>query len=116
MRIAVASDGGIVTEHFGHCEGFNIYTEDKGSITFQERIPNPPHAIGFLPVYLSEIGIEVVITGGMGGSTVKLFTEKDIEVVTGASGDSRFAAEGYLRGDLVSKGAICHEHIHHGDC
>ncbi|NCC82316.1 MAG: dinitrogenase iron-molybdenum cofactor, partial [Clostridia bacterium] len=26
MKIAVASDNEKVTEHFGHCEGFIIYT------------------------------------------------------------------------------------------
>ena len=26
MKIAVASDKGMVTEHFGHCEGFMILT------------------------------------------------------------------------------------------
>jgi predicted Fe-Mo cluster-binding NifX family protein len=116
MMIAVASDGGLVSEHFGHCEAFSIFTEENGKIVLQERIPNPVHTPGFLPVYLRELGVEVVISGGMGGSAVHLFNEKNIEVVTGARGDSKFAAEGYIRGELVSTGSICHEHMHHGDC
>ena len=31
MRIAVASDGNMVTGHFGHCEGFNIFERRKTS-------------------------------------------------------------------------------------
>ena len=33
MKIAVASDGKLVSGHFGHCEGFTIYNVDdiKGS-------------------------------------------------------------------------------------
>lgn len=109
MMIAVASEGGLVSEHFGHCEAFSIFTEENGKIVSQERIPNFHHAPGFLPAYLSEIGVEVLISGGMGGSSVQLFNEKDIEVVTGARGDSRFAAEGYLRGKLIAAGSICRE-------
>ncbi|MBP1917955.1 putative Fe-Mo cluster-binding NifX family protein [Youngiibacter multivorans] len=116
MKIAVACDGGLVTEHFGHCEAFDIYTEEIGSIVRHERVQNPGHTTGFLPVYLKEMGAEVIISGGMGGSAVRLFNEKEIEVVTGARGDSRFAAESYLRGELVSTGSICHEHMHHGEC
>ena len=32
MRIAVASEGKNVTEHFGHCEGFLIYDAENREI------------------------------------------------------------------------------------
>jgi predicted Fe-Mo cluster-binding NifX family protein len=116
MRIAVASNGGMVTEHFGHCEAFNIFNEENGSIVRADRIPNPGHRPGFLPVYLHEMGVDVIISGGMGGSAIQLFNERNIEVVTGAVGDAKFAAEGYLKGELKSTGSVCHEHMHHGEC
>ena len=47
MKIAVASEGRNITEHFGHCENFNIfYIEDK-KIVKSESIPNPGHRPGF---------------------------------------------------------------------
>ena len=41
MKIAVASTGAMTTEHFGHCENFNIFDAENGVITKQESIPNP---------------------------------------------------------------------------
>ena len=35
MKIAVASENGMVTEHFGHCEGFMIF--DTAVEIFNER-------------------------------------------------------------------------------
>jgi len=28
MKIAIAADGNVVSGHFGHCEGFQIYDVD----------------------------------------------------------------------------------------
>ncbi|MGO1713133.1 MAG: NifB/NifX family molybdenum-iron cluster-binding protein, partial [Senegalia sp. (in: firmicutes)] len=32
MKIAVASEKDLVTEHFGHCENFNIYEIERNKI------------------------------------------------------------------------------------
>ena len=48
----------------------------------------------------------------MGGGAVDLFNEDNIEVVVGASGDAKAAAEAYLTGALASTGNVCHEHQH----
>ena len=53
MRIAVASEGKNVTEHFGHCEGFLIYDAENGEILKEEMVLNPGHKPGFLPNFLS---------------------------------------------------------------
>jgi predicted Fe-Mo cluster-binding NifX family protein len=52
----------------------------------------------------------------MGGGAIDIFNEKGIEVVIGASGNARNAAEQYLTGMLKSTGSVCHEHQHHGEC
>lgn len=58
------------------------------TIRLKERsfIPNPGHRPGFLPIFLHEKGLNVIISGGMGGGAVDIFNEKGIEVITGASG------------------------------
>ena len=116
MKIAVASEGKNVTGHFGHCVNFNIYDADNRTIIGEESIPNPGHKPGFLPNFLADRGVEVIISGGMGGGAVDIFNERNVEVVVGATGDARAAAERYLRGELVSTGSVCHEHQHHGEC
>ncbi len=116
MNIAVASDNGKVAGHFGHCETFMVYESKDGKIIGKKDDPNPGHKPGFLPVYLHEQGINVIIAGGMGGGAVDLFNEKDIEVVLGARGDARQAVDDYLSGSLKSTGSVCHEHQHSDEC
>lgn len=116
MKIAVASIGNIVASHFGHCENFNIYQCENGKIVDSKNIPNPGHKPGFLPNYLGDIGIEVIISGGMGGGAVDIFNERNIEVIVGASGEANLAIEKYLAGSLVSTGSVCHEHEHVDEC
>ena len=49
MRIAVASENGKVSEHFGHCKDFVIFDTENGQVNKSEAIPNPGHKPGFLP-------------------------------------------------------------------
>ena len=116
MRIAVASEGKNVTQHFGHCEGFLIYDAENGEILKEEMVLNPGHKPGFLPNFLADRGVKVIISGGMGGGAIDIFNERDVEVIVGASGVARNAVESYLKGELVTTGSVCHEHAHHDEC
>lgn len=116
MRIAIASEGKDVTEHFGHCVTFLIYDVENGKIVKEESLPNPGHKPGFLPNYLADRGVNVIISGGMGGGAVDIFNERNVEVIVGASGDAKIAVEKYLNGELKTTGSICHEHQHHDEC
>lgn len=116
MKIAIASDNGMVTEHFGHCESFIIYEANDGCILKEESFSNPGHKPGFLPNFLNDMGVNVVISGGMGSGAVDIFNEKGMEVITGVVGNAKAAAEQYLQGLLKSSGSVCHEHQHHGEC
>ncbi len=116
MKIAVASENDMVTEHFGHCINFNIYETENNKIVKSESIPNPGHKPGFLPVFLHDQGVNVIISGGMGGGAVDIFNEKNIEVIVGARGEAKVAAQQYLQGLLKSTGSVCHEHQHSDEC
>ena len=116
MKIAVASEGNRITEHFGHCEGFAIFEAEDNQIKSKEFIQNPGHRPGFLPVFLHDKGVNVIISGGMGGGAVDIFNEKGIEVIIGASGEAEKAVNDYLLGKLKSTGSICHEHQHADEC
>lgn len=112
MRIAVASEGTKITEHFGHCINFMVYDVENGKIVKEVSTPNPGHKPGFLPNFLADMGVNVIISGGMGGGAVDIFNERDVEVVIGIPGDSKTAVEKYLKGELKSTGSVCHEHQH----
>lgn len=110
MKIAVAGTNNTVAAHFAHCDTFHVFKTEKGEITSSENIPNPGHEPGFLPNFLHEKGVDVIVSGGMGSRAVDIFNSHGIEAVIGASGDCSSAAENYLKGELESKGAFCHEH------
>lgn len=116
MKIAVACEGEIVTEHFGHCEGYSVFEAENNQIIGKEFIPNPGHKPGFLPVFLYDKGVNVIISGGMGSGAVDIFNEKGIKVITGASGDAETAVNNYLYGKLKSTGSVCHDHQYADDC
>lgn len=107
MKIAVATDQGQVAGHFGHCEAFALYEVEDGKVVGEESIANPGHKPGFLPNFLAEKDITIMIVGGIGSGAVEIFTEKGIRVVAGASGESRTVVEQYLKGQLNSTGTIC---------
>jgi len=110
-KIAVASDNKNVTEHFGHCETFEIYETENSTITKYESIPNPGHKPGFLPNFLNDLGVKVIISGGMGGGAVEIFNEKGIQVIVGARGKAEDAIKSFIKSELKSSGAVC-EHKH----
>ena len=115
-KIAVASENEMVTEHFGHCINFNIFEAEDKKIVRSNSIQNPGHKPGFLPNFLNDMGVNVIISGGMGAGAIDIFNEKNIEVVVGASGKADAAANAYLEGTLKSTGSVCHEHQHHDEC
>ena len=116
LKIAVASENKMVTEHFGHCENFMIFDTENNQIIKSETVANPGHKPGFLPNFLADRGVNVIISGGMGGGAVEIFNERNVEVIVGASGDAKTAVENYLKGELKTTGSVCHEHQHHDEC
>ena len=116
MKIVTAAMGDEVAQHFGHCEAFTFFDVEDGKILNVESVPNPGHRPGFLPNFLADKGAKVIISGGMGGGAVDIFNERGVEVVVGASGDARAAVEAYLKGELVTTGAVCNKHEHANEC
>ncbi len=100
MFIAVATDNGMVAQHFGRCEEYTIFETKSGCINDEKVISNPGHEPGFLPNYLTDLNVGLVIAGGMGRRAVNLFAEKNIKTCTGVAGPVRNAVESYLSGTL----------------
>lgn len=112
LKIAVASEGEMVSAHFGFCKNFNVYEVEGKQIVKSESVASPGHKPGLLPNFLNDLGVNVIISGGIGGAAVQIFNEKGIEVIVGASGKAKDAVEAYSKGLLKSTGTICHEHKH----
>lgn len=115
-KIAISKDGCTVSGHFGHCEGFEVVELDGKEISSREFLPNPGHRPGFLPKYLAERNINVIISGGMGATAQELFGRNNIEVIVGANGKIDDVIKSYVDGSLKSTNSICREHQHEGHC
>lgn len=116
MKIAVATDGPMVAAHFGRCPEYTILTVDDGKVTNKVVIPNPGHEPGFLPEYLSKLGVSCIIAGGMGPRAQGLFAEKNIRTVTGVSGPVSEVVDSYLAGSLEAGESLCEHREHHQGC
>ena len=116
MRVAVASDGTMVSGHFGHCEGFTFYDIVNVEIMNKTFVENPGHRPGYLPVFLKEKKANVIIAGGMGATAQELFIENGIDVVVGAQGPTDHIVKQFIGGALKSTGSVCTEHSHEGNC
>ena len=93
-----------------------FFEAEDGVIVGHESIPNPGHRPGFLPNFLADRGVNVIISGGMGGGAVEIFNERGVEVVVGASGMAKAAVEAWLKGELKSTGSVCNHHEHAHEC
>jgi len=110
MRFAVPVTEGKVAAHFGHCSYFALFDVDETTkaIVKREVIPSPGHQPGFLPVWLAEEGVSVVIASGMGSRAQTIFNENRIQVVVGVLGDDpEKAVRDYIKGKLATGGNIC---------
>lgn len=107
MKIAVATDNGNVARHFGRCPCYTLAFLEKGQIKEQQVIENPGHQPGFLPGFLAEKNIDCIIAGGMGQRAQKLFSNKDIQTITGITGEVENVLEKMARGRLHPGEDLC---------
>jgi predicted Fe-Mo cluster-binding NifX family protein len=111
MKLAISTDQGYVSAHFGRCQSYTIVEIDEGQLLSREEIPNPGHQPGFLPEYLSEKGINSIIAGGMGPRAQGLFAQKNIETIIGIQGTIDDIIEKFLKQELEAGEDLCgHQH------
>ncbi len=110
MKIAIPLYNGVLSAHFGHCEQFAVVeanTETKEIVETTLHTP-PAHEPGVLPKWLSEMGVHVILAGGMGGRAQQLFNASGVEVVTGAPENApEQLVKSYLEGNLVCGPNAC---------
>jgi predicted DNA-binding protein (UPF0251 family)/predicted Fe-Mo cluster-binding NifX family protein len=115
MKVAVPVRSGQVDEHFGHCEHFMVYALDEGRKIFSEEKVDSPEGCGCksdIAGILSRMGVTHMVAGNMGEGAVRVMHAHGIEVVRGASGAARDAAERFGAGTLGDSGASCVGHAH----
>lgn len=110
MKIAIPLVQGQLSLHFGHCEKFAVIDTDDNSneITSREDLTPPPHEPGVLPKWLGDMGVNIIIAGGIGQRAQQLFAQNGIKVVIGASsGTPEELVTAYLQDTLKTGDNIC---------
>ncbi len=116
-RVAIATEENMVSGHFGHCPSFTLVDIENGSVVKRTTVPNPGHKPGFLPVFLSEQGANVIIAGGMGVHAQELFLERNITPVLGVTGAVDDVVAAYIAGQLQGGESTCnHGKEGHVEC
>jgi predicted Fe-Mo cluster-binding NifX family protein len=115
MKIAIATEETNVSGHFGKCENFTIVEIENSEVKSKTIINTLGNQHGLLPVFLASHNVDVVITGGMGEGARQNLISKNIEIVSGASGNIDEVLNAYLNGNLKSSDIGCSDHGHsHG--
>lgn len=110
MKVAISTDDGKVSAHFGRCPSFTLVEIMDGLVIEKKEIANPGHHPGFLPEFLKENGANMIVAGGMGMKARDLFAEADIEVKLGISGDINEIIYKIQEGYLVGGESTCTPH------
>ena len=117
MRIAVSTEGSEVSAHFGRCSQFTLFDVEDGKVTGKEIVENPGHQPGFLPRFLSEMGVTHIIAGGMGPRAQGFFSQYQIETIVGATGPVEKVIQDFLAKSLVVGEDQCdHDQSGHRKC
>ncbi len=107
MKIAISTDNEYVSAHFGRCPSFTILDINDNKIVNKEVIENPGHHPGFLPQFLAEKKVEIIIAGGMGQRAQELFYEQNIKTILGITGTIDELIDQLIKGDLQGGESLC---------
>jgi predicted Fe-Mo cluster-binding NifX family protein len=110
MKIALPLAEGKLSMHFGHCEQFAVFdiSDTTREITASAVHAPPRHEPGVLPRWLHQLGVTLVIAGGMGQRAMALFEQNGIDVCAGAPAlEPEVVVQSYLAGSLQTGENYC---------
>jgi len=110
MIIAISADKDQVSMHFGRCEKYVLFDVKDKEIINKKEVENPGHQPFFLPKFLAEKGVNILITGGIGPRAINLFNGLNIKVISNVEGKVEDIIKEYLKGKINEKLEPCEEH------
>ena len=97
-------------------EQFKVYTAEDGKILSSEIVDTNGSGHGALAGFLKNLGVEVLICGGIGGGARNALAEAGIRLFPGACGNADAQAEAFLAGSLnYNPDTMCNHHHHEGE-
>jgi len=117
MKIAVTYENGEIFQHFGHTAQFKVYDVQDSIIVKAEVIDTNGSGHGALAGLLSELGVDTLICGGIGGGAQTALAQAGIKLYGGVSGNADDAVVACIAGTLsYDPNAKCDHHGHEHTC
>lgn len=108
INVAIPITDNVLSQHFGHCQYFAMYSIEDGKVVKTEALDAPPHQPGLLPKWLSDKGVSEILAGGIGQRAIALFNQFKINVFVGVPSKSADSLiEDYLKGVLTTNENAC---------
>ena len=115
MKIAATYENGEIFQHFGHTEQFKVYDVQDSVIVKAEVIDTNGSGHGALAGLLSDLGVDILICGGIGGGAQMALAQAGIKLFGGVSGNADDVVVACIAGTLsYDPNAKCDHHDHHG--
>ena len=114
MKIAVTYEMGNVFQHFGHTEQFKIYNVENNNIVSSEVVDTNGSGHGALAGFLKDLGVDVLICGGIGGGAKQALGEAGIKLYPGVTGNANQCVAALLNSSLdYNPDTMCNHHHDH---
>lgn len=116
MKIAIATEGNRVSQHFGRCEHFTIFEVEEQAIKDKQLLHTQGNQHGALPDFLANLGVAAIISGGMGGGAMQKLSQKSIAVYTGVRGSIDDVIQQFVNNELQPVDPAAESHDSHHGC
>lgn len=100
MKIAVTHENGNVFGHFGKSKEFAIFEAEDGKVVSSHVEKAPEEGHGAMVGFLTGLGVDILICGGIGAGAVNALKEAGISIYAGASGNVEMQVSALLNGQL----------------
>ena len=100
MRIAMSTEGNYVSPHFERCPHFTIIDIEDRSVVRKKVVANPGRSPEFIPRFLYENGVDLIVAGGMGMCATEFSDELGVRSILGISGQIDEVIDQFLKGNL----------------
>jgi predicted Fe-Mo cluster-binding NifX family protein len=107
MKIAISTDSGRVSGHFGRAPEFTFVTIENNRVVEKKVLQNPGHSVGSIPQFVNQHGADYMITGGMGHRAEAFFNQYGIEVILGVTGRIDDIIKKIIDGTLKGGESLC---------
>lgn len=118
MKIAVTYQNGEIFQHFGQSKKFKLYDVECNKILNSQVLDTNGAGHGDLAAFLTNVGADTLICGGIGGGAISAMSDAGIKVYAGVKGNTDEAVNAYIDGTLnYTSDANCSHHEHtNGSC